>query len=711
MRLGDGVRLLRLHLRPQRRALWWLAGWSALEGVPAFLSGLIIAIAIDRGFLAGRPLVGFGWLAGLAGLWAVGAFGTRQVYPWLASTVEPLRDALVTALVTAAVGTGSAGSAGSAGADGATVSQATVQVETVRGLVSALLRSIRQFVTSAIAAVGGLVVLSPLLALVVGGFVLLALLVFAVLLRVLVTRYRTVVLAEERVTALAAPVVNGMRDVVVAAGERRAAREVGVAIEAEAAGSRALARARALRLPVLTLGAHVPLLALLALSPWLLGEGHLTVGQLAGGVVYLSTGLQPAIQLLVNAGGTIVVNLAVVLGRLAEVCAEPPAGPTVPLRPRPRPLGRDLTLTGVSFAYSPHAEPVVRDLTLEIPDGLHLAVVGPSGVGKSTLANLLARLVVPQRGELHLGGRPLGEVDEARLRRTVALIPQEAYVFAGTLRENLTYLRPEAGDDEVLAAVAAVGLQETVDRLGGLDGAIEPGGGSLSPGERQLIALARTYLSPAGIVILDEGTCHLDPVAEARAEEAFAQRPGTLIVIAHRISSARRADRVLVLDGAEPVLGTHDELLRTSRLYAELVGHWDSPPVPARPPGWRPSPVPRTPAPATAPWRPSPVPRTPSAIPAPCPAPSAVVVPEQAAPPPEPEVRTDERDLELARLRRENERLAEQLATARAVIETQGQLCRLLEQLVTGGSDAPRTTGLRPDEPHDHGGVAVDGTR
>ncbi|MDQ3154748.1 MAG: ABC transporter ATP-binding protein/permease [Actinomycetota bacterium] len=569
MSLADGARLLRHHLRPHYRALWHLAAWSALEAVPAFVAGLAVANAIDRGFLAGRPLVGFGLLAALAVLYVIGAVGTRQVYPWLAAAIEPLRDSLVTAVITAslrrAIG-------GEAGAGGSGVVQATVQVETVRALFSTLLRNTRQLLIASIAALGGLTVLSPLLALVVGSFVLLALLLFGGLLRILVVRYRAVVLLGERVGASAAPVTEGMRDVVALGAQERAAREVGEVIDAEAEAVRAFARAWVLRVPVLALGAHLPLLALLALSPWLLAGGHLTVGQIAGGAVYLFSGLQPAIQALVSTGGTVLVNLGVVLGRLAEVCAEPPAPVATPAGPRPE--RHDVDVARVTFAYSPHAEPVIRGLTLEIPEGLHLAVVGPSGVGKSTLANLLARLTTPQRGELRLGGSLLAKVDEHHLRRTVALIPQEAYVFAGTVRDNLVYLQPQATAAELDEAVAAVGLEETISHLGGYDAEIEPGGDILSPGQRQLIALARVFLSPARVIILDEATCHLDPVAEARAEHAFAERHGTLIVIAHRISSALRADRILVMDGEQTTIGSHENLLDQSTLYAELVGHW-----------------------------------------------------------------------------------------------------------------------------------------
>lgn len=152
------------------------------------------------------------------------------------------------------------------------------------------------------------------------------------------------------------------------------------------------------------------------------------------------------------------------------------------------------------------------------------------------------------------------------------LIPQEAYVFAGTLAENLSYLAPGTTTGQLDASVDAVGLGDLVARLGGYRAEVSPG--SLSAGERQLIALARAYLSPARLAILDEATSHLDPDAAARAESAFAARPGALIVIAHRISSALRARRVLVLDGKRPSAGDHATLLASSPMYRDLVGLW-----------------------------------------------------------------------------------------------------------------------------------------
>jgi ATP-binding cassette subfamily C protein len=159
------------------------------------------------------------------------------------------------------------------------------------------------------------------------------------------------------------------------------------------------------------------------------------------------------------------------------------------------------------------------------------------------------------------------------------LIPQEAYVFTGTVRENLVYLRPGAGVAEIRRAVAAIGAEALVARLGGLDADVRPA--ELSAGERQVLALVRAYLSAAPLAVLDEATCHLDPETERRAEEAFAARGGTLVVIAHRISSALRARRVLVLDATTAIVGDHAWVRTNSPLYRELLGHWEDGPAKA----------------------------------------------------------------------------------------------------------------------------------
>jgi ATP-binding cassette subfamily C protein len=235
-----------------------------------------------------------------------------------------------------------------------------------------------------------------------------------------------------------------------------------------------------------------------------------------------------------------------------RTAAAPPAGVAVELR-------------RVTFAYGPGAEPVVRDLDLGVADGEHLAVVGPSGAGKSTLAGLAAGMLRPAGGEV-------------RRARDLVLVPQEAYVFRGTVAENIGYLCGPLTPAEVTAAATAVGAGPLAETLGGPAGQVDPA--TLSAGERQLLALARTFAAPARIVLLDEATCHLDPAAEAHAEQAFAHRPATtLIVVAHRISSAVRADRTLVLDGARTVCAPHAELRTLSPLYRDLTAAWSPSPT------------------------------------------------------------------------------------------------------------------------------------
>jgi ATP-binding cassette subfamily C protein len=180
---------------------------------------------------------------------------------------------------------------------------------------------------------------------------------------------------------------------------------------------------------------------------------------------------------------------------------------------------------------------------------------------------------------VRIGGTPIADLDSGELARHRVLIPQEAYVFAGTLRENLAYLRDQAEDRELDSTVDALGLRPLVNRLGGYDAEVSPS--ALSAGERQLLTLARAHVSDARLVILDEATCHVDPATESRIEEAFAHRPGTLIVIAHRISSAMRAHSILLLDGSDARFGSHADLMRDSALYRDLVGHWQPAEAPA----------------------------------------------------------------------------------------------------------------------------------
>jgi ATP-binding cassette subfamily C protein len=344
-------------------------------------------------------------------------------------------------------------------------------------------------------------------------------------------------------------------------------------VDRQASATVRMAYATALRGVVIALGGFAPLVLLLLVAPGMVRAGTLTVGEVLGAVVYLSTSVQPALRRLADTTSTIVLRLVVALRRLAEATpvVDVPSGDAVP-------DGSEVELRGVTFGWSPTAEPVVRSLDLVLPEGSHLAVVGPSGIGKSTLAGLVTGLVEPQAGVVRFGGVPVRSVAPEVRQARIALVPQETYLFTGTVRENLALLTPSASDAALLRAVEAVGASQLVTRLGGLSGTVGHAGGGLSGGEAQLLAAARVYASPADVVILDEAASALDPAAEALVEQAFAARGGTLIVIAHRLSSALRANLVLLMDGGPPLLGSHHDLLATSPLYQDLMAAWQPTP-------------------------------------------------------------------------------------------------------------------------------------
>jgi ATP-binding cassette subfamily C protein len=565
-------RLLSAGMRGQRRAMAGLAFWSVVQGLPPLGSGLLLAKALDNGFLAGQPVLGTQWLGALLGLQLLAAVANRALIPHMANLVESVRDHLVRHVVAATLHRAVSDIVDSGAGDAAAVTRLTGQVEGVRHLLAGLLRNARQITISVVAALMGLALLAPVLLVVVLPPVLVMLVLFAMLLPALLQRSRATLLAGEAVSATGGALLSGLRDVLACQARDRAEQELRGRIETEVHAACASARAFAGRTVLLSIALDVPLIALLVAAPVLLGSGRLSVGELVGAVAYVTVTLEPALKALVHTIGGSLLQLIVTLGRLTEVSADAPPARTSPVQREPR--GYELRAVELTFAYGPHSDPVLRALSFTVPEGEHLAIVGPSGIGKSTLTALLAGLLEPQQGEVRLGGVPVHALSPHERHQLIVLIPQQAYVFAGTLRENVCYLRPNAADAAVEHSAREVGLAGLVATLGGWDAMITPR--ELSAGQRQLIALTRAHLAASPITILDEATCHLDAVAETRAEAAFRRRGGTLIVVAHRISSAMRAERILLLDGLSPHLGSHHELVRTNLAYARLADHWDA---------------------------------------------------------------------------------------------------------------------------------------
>jgi ABC-type multidrug transport system fused ATPase/permease subunit len=310
-------------------------------------------------------------------------------------------------------------------------------------------------------------------------------------------------------------------------------------------------------------------------------NGALEVGVVVAFVGYLTRFFEP-IQELSQLYTTYQQGMAA-LDKIFDLLDTAPDMVDAPGAIDPGTLRGEIELEGVWFSYGEEGESgadtwALRDVDLHVPPGQTLALVGATGAGKSTFAKLVARFYDPQEGTVRVDGLDLRGVQQRALRRQLGIVPQEGFLFSGSVRENVAFGRPEASAEEIDAAIAAVGATEFVAALpDGLDTQVGERGIQLSAGQRQLVAFARALLAEPRILILDEATSNVDVRTEKTIERGLERllHGRTAIVIAHRLSTIRRAGKIVVLENGQIAeQGSHDELIAANGVYASLYGAW-----------------------------------------------------------------------------------------------------------------------------------------
>jgi ATP-binding cassette, subfamily B, bacterial len=381
--------------------------------------------------------------------------------------------------------------------------------------------------------------------------------------------------ARERIAAVNANLQEGLSGVRVSQAFVREERnqEVFTEIASDYRDARVNAqRLVAVYFPFVDFLSDIATCVVLGAGSVLVAHGSLSVADLIAFLLFLNLFFAPIQQL--SQVFDSYQQARVAISRIGELLA---TQTTVPLPAEPVLPGRlrgEVVLDGVHFTYSSAIDEALRGIDLRIAPGETVALVGETGAGKSTVMKLVARFYDPTSGTVAVDGVAIDDYDPVAFHQQLGVVPQEAFLFSGTIRDNIAYGRKDASDAEVEAAAREVGAHDFIASLpGGYLQWVSERGRSLSSGQRQLIALARAHLVDPAILLLDEATSNLDLQTEAKVQAAMgvAAHGRTTILIAHRLQTARLADRIVVVDEGRVVeVGSHDELLARGRQYTRM---------------------------------------------------------------------------------------------------------------------------------------------